>query len=147
MSNYQIPKLKIDVKLALLDEEIESGCVFLTETYRGEATLESFLNHEGERFFPFRQEEGQVRLINKNNVVYLETDETEPVEKELLSSPIGIEVVINQNMRVKGLIYSNLPADTLRVSDYINQDDRFLAIYAESGKYIVNMDRVLYVLD
>ena len=147
MGTYQIPKLQIEVKLALTEGPVEPGIVFLTESYRGEATLESFLNHEEEQFFPFRKEEGQVRLINKKSVVYLVSDEKEPEQKELLSPPIEIEVFFAHEQSVKGKIYSSLPQDTLRVSDFINQNDSFLAVFTEEGKFILNKDRILYVLD
>jgi len=151
MHPYQIPKLRVDVEVVLSGGQEAKGAIFLSEnmiSYTGKPRLEDFLNLE-ERFFPFSREDGTVSLLNKARLVLLrssEDDSTFLVEK-LMLQPKNVAVHLSDGHAVEGEIYSNLPQESLRTSDFFNQKERFLPIYQEGRKVIINTREVLYIND
>ncbi len=148
---YQVPKLAIDVSIFLNDGTEMDGQVFITESlvsYTGTPRLEDFLE-KVERFFPFHQTEGDTFLISKHLLVYLRSSEkdSEMLERDLMLKPQPITVRLENGHDLSGSIYSMLPKEIGRVSDYLNQGKTFLSIYQEEDKIIINTDRVVWAQD
>lgn len=151
MQQYQIPKIRVDVEVVLVGGEELVGSIFISEnllSYTGQPRLEDFLNAEG-RFFPFSRADGTYSLLNKRRLVLLRSseDDSEYLVEKLMLQPRQVEVVLTSDHRVNGMIYSNLPQESLRVSDFFNQKEFFLPIYQDGQKIIINTVEVLYVND
>ncbi len=151
MTDYQVPKKRVAV-VAMLGGESLSGAVFLSEralSYTGEPLLEDFLNSDRGRFFPFESDEGGYSLVNREQLIYLESPEGafDPPDTDLLPEPSTVTVFFSSGDAVQGEIYPDLPQDARRVSDYFNQEARFLPMYRDRRKIIVNTAHVLYVRD
>ncbi len=150
MDTYQIPKVRIEVILTIHHDVTMKGSVFLSEnlfSYTGAPRLEDFLNLREERFFPFKHEGGDFRLVNKRQVVYLKSSEKNPPDASLMPDPLEIEIVFSNGDELEGLIYPNLPKDTMRASDFLNQKEMFLPLYSGDQKIIFNTERILYIKD
>ena len=148
---YQIPKIRVDVEVVLSGGQELKGAIFISEnmiSFTGKPRLEDFLNTD-ERFFPFSREDGGYSLLNKHRLVLLRSseDDSQVLVEQLMLQPRDVAVFLRDEHSVKGVIYSNLPKESLRVSDFFNQKELFLPIYQDGRKIIVNTDEILYVND
>jgi len=152
MGDYQIPKLRVDVTAALIGGAELRGAVFISEnalSYTGKPRLEDFLNNEPARFFPFRTADGSYSLLNKEQLMYLKTSEEDFDEHDadMGPEPKAVEVFFPHGPSLKGEVFPDLPEYAQRVSDFFNQDARFLPMYQGKRKVILNTSCVLYVRD
>ena len=84
---YEIPKIAVDVEISLFTDERISGQIFVTEdrqTDAGDPSVAEFLNQDDDVFFPFAGGGSAYRLINKPQVCYLATTQT---DREARSQP------------------------------------------------------------
>ena len=145
---YEIPKISVPVEVLLVDNETISGNMFVTEdlvSASGNPQVEEFLNEDDDRFFPFESTAGAYRLINKQQVVYLRTEQTDDEIKEQTPiKPRNLVAHFTNDRTISGLVYPTLQEES-RVSDIINEDVDFIAIYQNSQKIIVNRNHIIYV--
>lgn len=151
MQNFQIPTLRVDVEVILSGGSEQRGTIFLSEnqiSYTGKPRLEDFLNLDN-RFFPFNREDGAVHLLNKHRLVLLRSSEDDSgfLVDQLMLKPRPVEIHLTHGLVVAGMIYSNLPRESLRVLDFFNQRDWFLPVYQDQKKTIVNAHEILFVVD
>ncbi|MDA0272537.1 MAG: hypothetical protein O3C68_04725 [Proteobacteria bacterium] len=77
---YEIPKISVPVEVLLVNNETITGNVFITEdllSAQGNPLIEELLNEDDDRFFPFESMAGAYRLLNKHQVVYLRTQQSD----------------------------------------------------------------------
>lgn len=151
MQQYQIPKIRVEAEVILAGGVEITGAIFISEnmiSYTGKPRLEDFLNQE-ERFFPFSQSDGKYSLLNKYRLVLLRSseDDSKVLIEQLMLQPKEVEVHLTNDLKVNGVIYSNLPQESLRTSDFFNQKEFFLPIYQDGKKVIINTREVLFIHD
>jgi hypothetical protein len=145
---YEIPKIAVPVELLLSDDETIEGKMFVTEdllSAGGNPLIEDFLNEDDDRFFPFESLAGAYRLINKLQVAFVRTQQTDSEVKEQTPiKPRNLVAHFTTGRTIYGLIYPTL-AEESRVSDLINENVDFIAIYQNGQKIIVNRNHIIYV--
>ncbi|MBL6690623.1 MAG: hypothetical protein ISP91_09540 [Pseudomonadales bacterium] len=145
---YEIPKISVPVEVLLIDNETISGHMFVTEdlvSAAGNPLIEEFLNEEDDRFFPFESNAGAYRLINKMQVVYIRTEQSDDeIREQTPIKPRNLVAHFTNDRTIYGLVYPTLQEES-RVSDIINEDVDFIAIYQNSQKIIVNRNHIIYV--
>jgi len=88
---YEIPKIVVDVEISLFTDERISGQIFVTEdrqTDAGDPSVAEFLNQDDDVFFPFAGGGSAYRLINKPQVCYLATTQTDREARTLSKNPV-----------------------------------------------------------
>ena len=145
---YEIPKISVPVELLLVDNETIRGKMFVTEdlvSAGGNPLVEEFLNEDEDQFFPFESDAGAYRLINKNQVAFIRTEQDDSEIKEQTPiKPRNLVAHFTNERTVYGLVYPTL-AEESRVSDIINEKVDFISIYQNSQKIIVNRNHIIYV--
>ncbi len=145
---YEIPKIQVPVILHLINEESIPGGIFVTEDLlspAGNPEIEDYLNEDEDRFFSFQSEGGAYRLINKNHLLYVETQQTdEEIKSQTPLEPRALVVHFTNATTLFGIVYPTL-AEEARVSDVLNSEGHFFTIYRQETKLIVNSDKVVYV--
>lgn len=145
---YEIPKISVAVELLLVNNETITGNMFVTEdivSAGGNPLVEEFLNEDGDQFFPFESSAGVYRLINKQQVVFIRTEQTDSETKEKTPiEPKNLVAHLTNERTIYGLVYPTL-AEESRVSDIINENVDFIAIYQDGLKIIINRRHVIYV--
>lgn len=145
---YEIPKINVPVEILLVDNELISGRMFVTEdlvSAGGNPLVEEFLNDEEDQFFPFESDAGAYRLINKRQVAYIRTEQDDSeIKAQTPIRPRNLVAHFTNERAVYGLVYPTL-AEESRVSDIINMPDDFMVIYQDGKKIIVNRNHVIYV--
>ena len=145
---YEIPKIQVSVEVLLVDNDILEGKMFVTEdlvSAEGNPLVEDFLNGDTDRFFPFESTAGAYRLINKQQVVFVRTQQSDTEVKEQTPiKPRNLVAHFTNERTIYGLVYPTL-AEESRVSDIINEGEDFVAIYQNGQKVIVNRNHIIYV--
>jgi len=145
---YEIPKIGIPVEIILVDGESIAGNIFVTEdlvSAGGNPLIEDLLNDDTNLFFPFESQAGAYRLINKRQIAFINTEQTDAeIREQTPIEPRGLVAHFTNERAVYGMVYPTLAEET-RVSDLINQQQNFMAIFQEGRKIIVNRDHIIYV--
>ena len=145
---YEIPKLAVSVELLLTNNETITGRMFVTEdlmSAAGNPQIEDFLNEDTDRFFPFESKAGAYRLINKRQVMTIRTQQSDAEVKDQTSiKPKNLVAHFEGDRTIYGLVYPT-QVEEARVSDIINEELEFIAIYQNGQKVIVNRDQIIYV--
>lgn len=144
---YEIPKIAVPIVLHLSNDESIPGSVWVTEdllSTNGTPLIEDFLNQEEDVFFSFRSDAGAFRLINKEHIIFVETeqDDTE-VKSATPFAPSTMVAHFANAQTLYGVVYPTLAEET-RVSDFLNQPLKFLVLYRQQQKIIFNRDLVVY---
>lgn len=145
---YEIPKISVPVEVLLVNNETIAGNVFVTENLlsaQGNPLIEELLNEEDDRFFPFESTAGAYRLLNKHQVIYLRTEQSDvEVREQTPIKPRNLVAHFTNERTIYGLVYPTM-AEESRVSDIINDDVDFIVIYQNAQKVIVNRNHIIYV--
>lgn len=144
---YEIPKIQVPVVLNLVNDEHIPGKMFITEDLvspAGNPEVEDFLNDDPDYFFSFESDAGAYRLINKAQVVSIETeqDDTEIREQTPLE-PRALVVHFTNDTTMYGVVFPTL-AEESRVSDILNQEVDFMTIYRQGKKIVINRNQIVY---
>lgn len=144
---YEIPKIPVAVVLNLTNDESIPGTVWVTEdriSAGGNPLVEEFLNDDEDLFFSFQSDAGAFRLINKNHITYIETDQTDAEAKsQTPHAPHSMVAHFTNEQTLFGVIYPTLAEET-RVSDLLNQKEQFLVLYRQATKIVFNRHNVVY---
>ena len=145
---YEIPKIAVSVELLLTDNETISGNMFVTEdlvSAGGNPQVADLLNEGEDQFFPFESTAGAYRLINKAQVIYIRTEQTDTeVKAQTPIRPKNLVAHFTDNRTIYGVVYPTL-AEESRVSDLVNETEMFISIYQNDKEVIVNKTHIIYV--
>ncbi len=145
---YEIPKISVPVEILLINNETITGNMFVTEdllSAEGNPLIEELLNQDEDRFFPFESTAGAYRLINKHQVIHIRTEQSDTEMRERTPiKPRNLVAHFTNDRTIYGLVYPTM-AEESRVSDIINEDVDFIAIYQNAQKVIVNRNHIIYV--
>ncbi len=144
---YEIPKIPVAVVLNLANDESIPGTLWVTEdliSAGGNPLVEDFLNDDDEMFFSFESDAGAFRLINKEHITYVETDQNDDeVKSQTPYPPHSMVAHFSNDQILYGVVYPTLAEET-RVSDVMNQKDHFLVLYRQGKKIVFNRHMVVY---
>lgn len=145
---YEIPKIHVPITLHLVNDEAIPGKMFVSEDLvspGGNPEVEDYLNEDQDSFFSFESDAGAYRLINKQQVVYIETeqDDTEARDQTPLE-PRPLVVHFTSHATIYGVVFPTL-AEESRVSDILNQQAPFITLYRHGKKLVVNRSQIIYV--
>ena len=145
---YEIPKISVPVEVLLVNNETITGNMFITEdllSAQGNPLIEEFLNEDDDRSFPFESTAGAYRLLNKHQLIYIRTEQSDvEVREQTPIKPRNLVAHFTNDRTIYGLVYPTM-AEESRVSDIINEDVDFIAIYQNAQKVIVNRNHIIYV--
>ena len=151
--DYKVQKQKIEIHLLMREmstEELWAGDVFIhehSEFHTGQQQLEEFLNQDNP-FFPLHFKKGGFSLVNKENIIYMQVNSKDvSMYLECGIKPQRIQVFFKEHHSLEGDIFPELPPDRSRPLDFFNQGIRFLPMFLEKQKVVINTQHVLYIKD
>ena len=144
---YEIPKIVVPIVLHLSNDESIPGSVWLTEdlmSEEGNPLLEEFLNQKDDIYFSFQSDAGAFRLINKEHIIFIETEQDDSeIKKTTPFAPSTMVAHFANAQTLYGVVYPTLAEET-RVSDFLNQPLNFLVLYRQQQKIVFNRNLVVY---
>ncbi|MFT7685976.1 MAG: hypothetical protein ACI9FB_001321 [Candidatus Azotimanducaceae bacterium] len=144
---YEIPKIVVPIVLHLSNDESIPGSVWLTENLisnEGNPLLEEFLNQKDDNYFSFQSDAGAFRLINKEHIIFIETEQNDTeIKKTTPFAPSTMVAHFANAQTLYGVIYPTIAEET-RVSDFLNQPLDFLVLYRQQQKIVFNRSLVVY---
>ncbi|MEM7364493.1 MAG: hypothetical protein AAF525_10750 [Pseudomonadota bacterium] len=145
---YEVPKISVPVNLHLINDETIPGKLFISGdqfTPDGHPDISQFLNEEPTFFFSYESDAGAYRLINKHQLVFLETDQDDTeIKQRTPLTPKSLVLHFRNDTTLFGTVYPTT-AEASRVSDLLNEDSDFLTVYRQGQKIIVNRAQIVYV--
>lgn len=149
---FTVPKSQTHVQVVMSDIRERRGNLFVeneTPSNVGRNRLEDLLNNAPGRFVPFETEGGEHRLLAKREIVYIRSDdlESEEMEKTYGLAPVEVKVHLSNTQAITCRVYPCMPDGQQRVSDFFNQESRFLPVYHGKWKLIVNSDHICMIED
>ncbi|MDH5738643.1 MAG: hypothetical protein OEZ23_10065 [Gammaproteobacteria bacterium] len=147
-SLYEVPKESVPVEITLINGEALRGEVYLykdLDAPSGTRPLETLLCVDPDPFLPFKSNSGTYRLINKHQIVFIRTFESDEAIKGRTPWPAkSLVVYFISEQSMYGTIYPTVAEET-RVSDIFNSGDLFIAIYHDRQKIVINRNHILYI--
>ncbi len=144
---YEIPKIAVSVVLHLTNDESIPGTIWVTEdlvSAMGNPLVEELLNQDDDVFFSFQSDAGAFRLINKNYITFIETDQTDAeVKSKTPHAPHSMVAHFTNDQTLYGVVYPTLAEET-RVSDLLNQREQFQVLYRQENKIVFNRHAIVY---
>lgn len=148
MEDLRVPKRRTAIEIQLQGGAIHRVAVFLGEFASGHAgpeRLSDLLNGPGEFFPAYDLEADAMTFLNRTglavvrlpNVVELEAADplTLPTEHE-------VEIVLDDGIKLRGLVSYLLPPEHSRLIDFLNQSPLFLRLLEQDRIALVNKRHV-----
>ncbi len=136
----KIDTLREKAEVFFSDESRLEGCFFVAQLApkdrRKECIIDLFI---GERaYLPFEITDGEILLLQKKNIMMVVSEENELERHVIYQQKLPAEIQFISGKTVTGYIYSDLPPNYLRLSDYLNQHTTFFPLDVDSKTNIVN---------
>jgi|GEM_PF-3612202 len=145
-SDYEIPRLKKHVLIALTDETRIQANIYLNIPPSGASNsqaLSDFVNNSKEDYFPAHLENEQFFLINKNQILYIQ--ETTKSQKEMTNTDFKSVMLYFPHAKIKVDLHFNLLEHEQRLTDALNQQEKFLHCYQYDCLSFINKKHVVKV--
>ncbi|MCB1646563.1 MAG: hypothetical protein KDI36_13980 [Pseudomonadales bacterium] len=145
---YEVPKIPVKIEITLTNDETIPGMLFVTQDVispAGNPLIEDLFNNEEDNFVSFQSDAGAFRLINKEHILFLETNQTdEEIKSQTPHEPKSLIIHFANDHTLFGMMYPT-QVEELRVSDLLNQKGDFLTLYRQGRKFVVNRRLIIYV--
>ncbi|HEY4486096.1 MAG TPA: hypothetical protein VI702_07250 [Nitrospiria bacterium] len=149
MDDQRIQKDTQPVMLELSDGTRLAGAFFLRRFeahHEGRQKVGDLLN-ESMAFIPFKTDDGVV-LLNVSELVLIRVPlETEADDLMRLGKKYTVQLRTTQGKDLQGDIYVNLPEESSRIKDYLNQPARFYTLFRPDAVVYLNRRFILTVQD
>ena len=148
-----VDKVKKRVTITMSDDARLEGNIFLSpvsELGVGEQTVLEALTSD-DSFIPFETTDGEYSFINLRRIMMLSTpveeasEEADPEDCKLNVQASRVVVFLLNGQMVRGEVCIDMPEGKARLSDWLNQLDRFLVLRDELGETLINLKFVLRV--
>jgi hypothetical protein len=130
MEEQKIVKNQRWVEFTLADGSVVKGVVFLNlyDAHRpGPQRVGELLNGK-DTFLPIKTDEGTLHL-NVDNIIEARTSEEEELhDLMMLGKKYRVEIITLSGRNIAGDVFVDLPKESSRVSDFLNQTQRFFAL-------------------
>jgi hypothetical protein len=148
MSEYRLEKIEKDVVLFLVDGVVLEGVVFLSTYAYGHSGRQTLLELllEMERFLPFRDRTGQVRLINREAISHARYERETDEEAVPLGDQVSVRLVFFGGEVLEGAVTLDTPEEKSRIKDYLNIAPVFFSLESGSSHYIANARHIHQVI-
>jgi hypothetical protein len=149
MDDRAIQKEAQQVTVGLSDGTQIDGEVFLRlheAHHTGRQKIGDLLNQDLS-FIPVRTSKGLV-LVNRSQIVFVEIQqECEKDELMTLGKKYTVRVRTVHGNAIVGEMFVNLPEESCRIKDHLNQPIRFFPIFQSASILYINREFILSVQD
>jgi hypothetical protein len=151
MSELRVPTLALDAEVLCADGRAFTGRIFLpaaSSIHAGPMKPDEWMN-DAVPFFPFlpEGERGSV-ILNKHEVLVLSvTGPEDPGDADLPHGPERRLAVEVRGHVFTGTVRIDMPANQMRVLDYLNAAHRFLPMREGERSHLVRKARITRVLE
>ena len=153
MQEFQVPTTPVEAEAHCADGATYRGNIFLPAsklTHEGPMLAEEWMN-ESDAFFPFKSDALDSPLIlNKADLMALTVPappepEVDPGDGPLLEHrQVAVECGA---MRLQGKVTLDMPAENLRVLDFLNRSEPFLSLIDGDRQHLVRRSAITRVFE
>ncbi len=148
----RVPMVEETAEVECADGRRFTGRIFIPATspvHDGPTRTEEWIN-EPTPFFPFLPDDGgQGVLMNKREVLVLSVTglAESKTPDEIAESPVRRVKVEAESRRLEGDLVLDMPENHLRVLDYLNRADTFLALREGAVLHLIQKERITRVIE
>lgn len=152
MEHLKQPKRELTLEIMLEGEEkTHNYRVFLGEFSRskpGPQDPDDFFN-ESNQYIPARNiDTEQMEFLNIKKILWARYElDQERFDEDKIPGIIKNIVVRMEAKSISGLVEIMLPPEKSRITDFINQEERFFLLKSEDGFFIINKDQAGSISD
>ena len=89
-------------------------------------------------YLPFELDEGQIVLLQKECIVMIVLEDRDMKKSIIYEQKIPAEVRFLSGESIEGKVYSDLPRNYARLSDFLNHSKTFFYLEVGDKDYLVN---------
>jgi hypothetical protein len=116
---------------------------YSTDEHPGRELIIDILNSE-RSFIPLEDIlKDEILMIGKNRFIDVELTDRDLSPETQEAREIGVQIELIHGDLVEGTFYTDLPADKLRLSDYLNFTPQFIYLCRDQNDVILNKDYIL----
>ncbi|HAD81142.1 MAG: hypothetical protein A2509_08875 [Candidatus Edwardsbacteria bacterium RIFOXYD12_FULL_50_11] len=153
MQHLVVEKKQVTVTMRCRDQQVIKGDLFLSlmaKNHIGQETVLDFMN-EPEEFFVLKVATApSINIINKARImevsVALEVEAADLNREAMGIKEEPMTAVFNDNFKLSGKAYIDLPPEKSRTIDFLNQSERFFLLVTDHTAHIVNRRHISYVI-
>ena len=147
----RVPTVERSVEVECADGRRFQGRIFIpaaSPVHEGPTRTEEWIN-EAPSFFPFLPHDGQGPfLLNKREVLVLSVEEPpEDGPEGKAESPVRHVKIEAESRRLEGELVLEMPENHLRVLDYVNRTEPFLALREGAVLHLIQKERITRVTE
>ena len=150
MPDYALQKDLIQVSLRMHGQrELLEGELYKDVAFPGsdiKYAVENYL-HRAPQFMPFKDQQANFWLLNKENIVYLKLLQTPNKNSQDTTDAKRVRIYLDNDEILTGNTCKTLSERKQRISDYVNQDTTFVLINADNLNVYINKAYVLKITE
>jgi len=146
----RVPTVERHIDVECADGRRFQGRIFIpvaSPFHEGPTRIEEWIN-ETPWFFPFLPDAGDPCLLNKRELLVLTVeDPAEGTPDEIAESLVRRVKVEAESRRLEGQLLLDMPENHLRVLDYVNRAESFLALRDGATLHLVQKERITRIIE
>lgn len=146
MDQFKIPKYEIAAEAHLTGlpaREVSLHLAERAERHPGRERIEDLLNGS-KLFLPVTVDDGCTAFLERNALLYLKVSVGD-LEREYGTAEAAVELAMEDGRTLRGRVSYRLPRERGRLQDYLNQEERFLALLGDGEVHYVNKRRIVWI--
>lgn len=139
-NEFEIETLKKRAVVTMDDSSSLSGCFFVSPKsshHEGPETLYELLTGD-RKYLPFDWDGEGVVLLQKGSIATVRLEEKEINKHTPFQKKLRTRISFLSGETLEGKVFSDLPKEYLRLSDYLNSNNPFFYIQVGDDDYLVN---------
>ena len=142
---FKVEKIKRPASVIFHDNTRLDGSFFVSKVSLNHPGMESIseLLSNPKDFLPFELMDGEVAILRKKNMVLIQLQQDEHFTEHLSPRQIPVRMRLLSGKSMEGSVFSDLPENQSRLSDFLNAAQGFFYLKADDLNFFVNAQYVL----
>ena len=142
---FKVEKIKKPASIIFHDSTRLDGSFFVSKVSLNHPGMESIpeLLSNDNNFLPFELMDGEVAILRKKNIVLIQLQQDEHFREHLYPRQIPVRMRLLSGKTMEGVVFSDLPENQSRLSDFLNASHGFFYLKADDLNFFVNAQYVM----
>ena len=137
---YRIDMIKRKAKIFFSDGSSLTGSFFVsprTSSHSGSQLVSELLNAENS-YLPFESDDSNIILVRKESLTMIVLERNELNTSSPYRKQIAVHVCFISGHSENGMVYTDLPESSTRLSDFLNHHNEFFPLDVDGKNCLMN---------
>lgn len=142
---FKVEMIKKAASVIFPDSTRLDGSFFVSKgspNHPGIESISELLSNDKD-FLPFELMDGEVVILRKKNIVLIQVQQDEHFREDLHLRQIPVRMRLLSGETMEGTIFSDLPENQPRLSDFLNAGHKFFYLKADGLNFFVSSRYIL----